>query len=209
MAENGGFGVFPADDIKIPQKAETLLIDINNHPNSGIVERYKRLNLSMRVGDNIKNYLLSNNFIETKELITKSGKIVLVGLTEKGLSYLRKMGIKTPDHKNGIEHKYWKYKIAKYYMDKGYKVVIEKPINGNADIVVTNDNKLIAIEIETGKSYAIKNIQKDLEHGFDMVISIGVNNKVTDKIKKDLINSYLDKNEKVKVVSAVSFDSNL
>ena len=53
----------------------------------------------------------------------------------------------------------------------GYRVKEEVPIKGGSvDLVASDGKELIAIEIETGKSDAIRNIRKDLQAGFDRVV---------------------------------------
>ena len=131
---------------------------------------------------------------------------MLLQLTEKGESFLKDFGYKIKDSRNGIEHKFWRWKVADYYKKKGYKVYIEKERNGKADIVVKNGNKTIAVEIETGKSDAIKNIQNDLAAGFDMIVSVATNKATEEKEKNEVINNNLNTNKKIKVISVKGFD---
>jgi len=57
------------------------------------------------------------------------------------------------------------------YRKAGYEVNEEVPIkDGSVDLVASDGKELIAIEIETGKSDAIRNIRKDLQAGFDRVV---------------------------------------
>ncbi len=84
---------------------------------------------------------------------------MLFRLTEKAKQYLEKLGYLVRRDRNGIEHRFWKWKVAAYYRKKGYKVFIEKRINGAVDVAVKKDNLSIAIEIETGTSDSIKNIK--------------------------------------------------
>ena len=74
------------------------------------------------------------------------------------------------------------------YRKKGYKVTFEYSIGKGkkVDIVAEKDRKRIAIEIETGKSNSIYNIQKDLEGSFDEVVSLFLVKDVKNKI---LLNS--------------------
>ena len=68
-----------------------------------------------------------------------------------------------------------------------------------------NGNKKVAIEIETGKSYALQNIHRALEANFDEVICVATNRLVEDKIRRELINKGI-KDENVKVTSVFGFD---
>ena len=84
------------------------------------------------------------------------------------------------------------------------EVLVEETINGRPDIIVFNHNKKAAIEIETGKSDIIGNIQRALKAGFDEVICVATNRYVEGKINKDLANNHIT-DDKVKVTSVFSF----
>ena len=62
---------------QLTTKEETLLLDIVGHPFSGVVERYRRLYMSRRKGNTIKEKCLSHNLIETTTVPTQTGKVVL------------------------------------------------------------------------------------------------------------------------------------
>jgi len=205
-AKNEVITVIPHQDESLAEEVKQLLVDVFNFPLSGIAKRYQRIGLSVRKGNGCKHYLVSKNFVETKEIQTKTGRITLLQLTEKGKSFLKNLGYKVRNYRNGIEHKFWRWKVADYYKKKGYKVYIEKERNGKADIVVKNGNKTIAVEIETGKSDAIRNIQNDLAAGFDMIVSVATNKATEEKIKKELIKNNLNTNEKIKVISVKGFE---
>lgn len=94
----------------------------------------------------------------------------------------------------GIIHKFWKLKIAEHYKNQGFEVLVEENINGRPDIIVVNKDKRGAIEIETGKSHYIENIQRDIQAGFDEVICVATNKAVENKIKEELKkNTVVDK----------------
>ena len=59
------------------------------------------------------------------------------------------------------------------------------------------DKKRIAIEIETGKSDSIYNIRKDLEAGFDEVVVVAIDDKIKEKIIKDLNNSDMKNDRRI------------
>ncbi len=181
-----------------------LLIDILKCPFSGVVERYRRLNMNRRKGNNIKDSLIEKNCIEKKEITLPNGRMILFGLTEKAKVFLEENGFKTPRDTNGMEHRFWKHKIAEYYRKKGYQVHVEESVNGNVDVLVMNGNKKIAIEVETGKSDVIINVEKCLKAGVDMMIIAAIDDYVKKKIEEDLkrMNPTLDQKIEVTSVSA-------
>ena len=58
----------------------------------------------------------------------------------------------------------------------------------------------IAIEIETGKSDAIYNIRKDINAGFDKVVSVALSEEVKMKLTNHLKAALKDKSDNVRVI---------
>jgi len=87
---------FPEEDFTAlitdirPQVMETsdkeiaFLKDVQEFPDSGIAARYKRLDLSVRQGQKLKAKLLEKELIEEYQETTKSGRLRVIRLTEKG-----------------------------------------------------------------------------------------------------------------------------
>jgi len=191
---------------KIDDEEKILLIDILKYPFSSITKRYDKLNLNRRKGNSVKDKLLKKEYIKPEEIKLSNGRIMLFKLTEKAQQYLESMGYYVTRDRNGLEHRYWKWKIADYYRKKGYKVFIEKKINGSVDVAVKKDNLSIAIEVETGTSDFIKNIMKDLKAGYSLVISVATNEIVERKIREKLEKNKLDKIKRIKVTTVRAFE---
>jgi hypothetical protein len=201
--EKGGYfhGDEKEDDFrKYPKMQESLLADIFLNPLSGVTQRYKRLGIDSKAGNLCKNEMAENNFIRQKKIIMKTGWITLFELTEKGRMALRDLGYQANEDNEGIEHKFWKLKIAEYYKAKGFGLLIEEHTNGKPDIIIISGNKKTAIEIETGESYYLKNIERDIK-AFDEVVCVAVNKEVEEKI----IQEFNQADDKVKIISAFSF----
>jgi len=179
---------------------DKFLTDILQNPLSSVTQRYKRLGVYLQAGNQCKDGLIEQGLIEQKKIITKTGWITLFELTQNGRMMLNEFGYKAIDEKESIEHKFWKFKIAEYYKNKGFNVLVEEHINGRPDIIVINGRKKVAVEIETGNSDFIKNIERD-SRLFDEVICVAVNKEVEAKIIKD----FKPSDNKVKIVSVFSF----
>ncbi len=194
---------------KDPKKDENnhyrLLFDIFEHPMSGITQRYKRLKLNPKYGNKYKNMLISQGCVQPKKIITNKGWITLFELTRKGISILRDSGFEIKYTREGVVHKFWKHKIADYYKSKNFEVLVEEPINGRPDIIVLTDGKKIAVEIETGKSDAIGNIQNRLRSGFYEVICVATNKPFEEKIREKLKSKKIT-DKRIKVTSVFGFD---
>jgi len=174
--------------IEIDDKLKSLIYDISEHPYSGVVERYKRQSVSRRKGDKYKNQLIEKEMIKPVNIPTKSGRIVLLEITDKGWQYLQDLGVQKPKkrYNESLEHMYWKHKVAEYYRKHGYNVLIEEPVNGYTDIVIIKDGKRIAVEIETGKSDWRKNVEKNLKKGFSQIMIAVTNQELLLKIENEI-----------------------
>ena len=164
----------PKKDVtaKLNEREEALLQEIATHPFSGVVERYRRLRVSRRNGDTIKKSLIEKQLIEPVGILTRSGRMVLLDITDIGWQHLSRIGkVKPPVRFNeGLEHRFWKQKAAEHYEALGYNVLIEEPVNGYTDIIITKDGKQTAVEIETGKSDWKKNLEKNVKKDFESII---------------------------------------
>ena len=160
-----------------------LLIDILSHPFSTITQRYKRLKLHSKLGNKCRRDLISEKCVMPRRIITGSGWITLFELTRKGKMVLGDLGYEFKNESEGVVHKFWKHKVSEYYKKMGLDVRVEEYyVNGRPDIIISKDDKKIAIEIETGKSNYVGNIKRALEAGFDEVLCVAVNRFVEDKI---------------------------
>jgi len=212
-AKNGQIGVFSAGhnkETELTDVEKRFIMDVVENPFIGISQRYKKLNISTKNGNPIRERLIEKELIKRIDVITKNSRIILFELTKKGEDIAKKSGyrLKKLNGRAGLEHEYWRHIVGKYYEKRGYKVSAEIPVNGEADIVAEKGNQRVAIEIETGKkiSRAISNIDKDLKADFTMVISVATSRPVEEKIRNQLREKGLDKNKKVKVTSVLAFE---
>jgi len=99
----------------------------------------------------------------------------------------------------GITHEYWKNKYAELLKSKGFDITFEKPIGEgkSVDVVATKNGKQIAIEVETGRSDILSNINKCLQAKFDKIIVVAINEKIESKVKSLLENNDLHQNPKI------------
>ena len=198
-------------DIQITNEQKEFLEDIYKYPISGVVERYHRMGINAFRGNRIKNSLLEKELIYWKGISTLRGRIKILLLTHKGKTAIGKPGEDRIFPRNtSFEHEYWKYKIAEIYRKKGYKVTLEYSIGEGKKvyIVAEKNGKRIAIEIETGKSSSIYNIQKNLEVGFNEVISIFLMKDVKDKFLMQLKELGLDKGKNIKLLDVIDLPLN-
>ena len=184
IKENHDEGKNPSD--KENTLPHSLLADIFLNPLSSTTQRYKRLGFNPKYGNNFKNLLISQGYIQPQKIVTNSGWLILFEITPKGKTVLRDIGHVIREKNEGVVHRFWKNKLAEYYRKKGYEVLVEKEINGKPDLIVIGGNKRVAVEIETGKSDAVANVVKNLKAGFDEIVCVGTDDKVCEKVRREL-----------------------
>ena len=86
-------------------------------------------------------------------------------------------------------------------LECGYRVRLEDPVNGYADVVAENEKMRIAVEIETGKSDWEANIARDLQ-GHDQVIVVCTNELAYAQIVRQARERWLGEAPRLKVVRA-------
>ncbi len=185
----------------ISYEESQLLIDIVRYSSSTVVARYSRLKMNRRRGNIVQKALIEAGLIRPQDVITGQGRIVLFEVTKAGRQVLQDLGHQIPDHRNGIVHRYWKKRIARQYRKQGYEVEIEKPIDGRPDITAVKGQRRIAIEIETGKSDVLGNIEADLGAGFEVVVCVATDRRALDYIRSKIEQSNIDR-DRVVVVAA-------
>jgi len=182
-----------------------LLIDILKYPFSTITQRYKRLKLYVKLGNKCRKDLISDKCVQPRKIITGKGWITLFEVTRKGKMVLDDLGYEFKNESEGVVHKFWKHTVSEYYKKEGLDVRVEEYyVNGRPDIIVHKDHKQIAIEIETGKSNYVGNVERALEAGFDEVVCVAVNRFVEDKIVLALRDKGIE-DERVRVVCVRGF----
>lgn len=72
----------------IPDLSIAFLQDIQSYPDSGVAQRYKRLSLSVRQGQNLKDHTIREGLISEQLTTTARGRMRVLEVTEKGRVWL-------------------------------------------------------------------------------------------------------------------------
>ncbi len=191
---------------KLSRREKIFLRDIFKHPESCVIERYKRLELNPRAGNQCLKDLMERGFIKPVVVKIRRGKVKLFDLTSIGRVYLKKLGYRTSNRRGGAEHVFWQIKVMEYYIAKDYKVYPKYSLGRGkkVDVLVVKDGRKLAIETETGKSDSISNVVKCIKVGVKQIISVVTSNKLKEDIEKTL----REKNmlDKVRVVCLKEID---
>ena len=141
-------------------EAARFLTHIAEHPLIGVAERYGRLGLSRRKGDAIKRALQSEGYIRPVGVTTETGKTLLLDLGVRARPWLQDRGIRLPATNASLPHRWWQHRVAELLREHGWTAECEKVIDGHAfDVVATRESRTAIVEIETGRSNWLLNLQ--------------------------------------------------
>lgn len=173
---------------EITDRQMEFLVNVLKEPFLGTVERYRGLGLSRRKGNSVRESLVEMDLLSTVDIPTKSGKTVLVELTEKGKESLREKNHEVLHRSRwgGLEHEYWKNSVAERFRSDGWEVTIEANGGDYTDLVVENSLRKCAIEIETGKSDWKANIEKNIKKGFHEILILATRPDLIPRIENDV-----------------------
>ena len=176
----------PLYDIPMEEPAFAFIEDVLQHPNDGVKARYKRLGLSTGTANRLKDQLLAQGWLEDQTVDIGQTRKVILRLTKQSKNAL---GLDTPEPKHGsIAHEYWKRFYAQRFREQGYHVEFEAPriSSGRVDVVARKNDEKIAIEVETGKSNFVRNVQQDLAAKYNKILIVATNKSAFEKIEKKL-----------------------
>ena len=147
--------------------------DVWQYKTSAVTERYLRLGLSTRLGNQIQCSVVRGFFLRPFFVSVGSGRIKTFWLTDRGKKAL---GIEEDASKRhgGMEHQYWQDRLAERLNHLGWQVQKEHPIGGGktVDLVATRAGRRIAFEVETGNSDIAANVAKIPPGQFDKVVVV-------------------------------------
>ena len=176
----------PLYDIPLEEPAFAFIEDVLQHPNDGVKARYKRVGLSTGTANRLKDQLLAQGWLEDQTVDIGQTRKVILRLTKQSKEALD-LDTSEPQH-GSIVHEYWKRFYAERFREQGYHVEFEVPRqSGRVDVVAQKDGEKIAIEIETGKSDFVRNIQQDLAAKYNKVLVVATNKSAFKKIEKSLV----------------------
>lgn len=154
-------------------------------------QRNTRLGLSGWKGQQIKKASVDAGWI--REVTINPGgrgkRFKLVELTTEGRSLLNEFSVAPKEGlgRGGVAHQWWAETIATWIEEQGVRTRIEDESSGvRVDIVALPRREKIAIEIEMGHGHVVENIKKDLDAGFDSVVSLLEDPRAIDRVGESL-----------------------
>ena len=171
-----GFDEKP-QNMKSGDPRQRLLQSMAESPAYTTLQHYERVGLSRSKGDRHKNEIMDLKWAKPHQ-IAKGGRgksAIYWEVIEEGLSQLGpEKKANTLPGKGGFKHKMWQLWVYRFVTkEQGFKARIECDRNGkSADIVIFHPDGNYSIEIELSLKWAMQNITKDHEAGFEKVISL-------------------------------------
>ena len=187
-----------------------FLKDIPRNPLSPTTERYKRLKLNPRKGNRIKAHLLAKRFIKEVPIPTAKGQVKLLQLTEPHIAKRSH----EPKPMNGntypnpsLEHQYWAAYIKGVLEQNGYRVFAEHKLSsgGVVDLYAINSHKTLIVEVETGKSDVLANVEKCLANGEKRLVVAATTSATKTKIVAKLRSNGHAKDPRILIIEARYF----
>ncbi|MFC1764795.1 hypothetical protein ACFL6U_22335 [Planctomycetota bacterium] len=175
----------PLYDIPLQEPAFALIEDVLHHPNDGVKTRYQRLGLSIGTAHRLKEQLINQHWLEEQTVDLGQTRKLVLRLTHQSKAALN-LDHSTPQH-GSIVHEYWKRFYAQRFQERGYDIRFEVPReSGRVDVVARKGSERIAIEIETGKSNILRNIQQDLAAKYTQIIVVATDKPAFEKVQRFL-----------------------
>ena len=189
-------GLTPA----LKENPDLLLLaqHIHSEPFLLTSERYEKLGWTVYRGNITKSLLLRYGLIREHEIqVTKSSRGKLLSLTQKGRDALFNAGYtqaRLAQH-GSLVHEFWKRKCYQLFIQRGWRCELEQ---NQVDLVCTRGSERLHVEVETGKSDVVRNVQKSIDSKA-RVLSLCVGKKAYAIVKKKLAEAGLLNPGKVEI----------
>ena len=146
----------------LSENERKLLLDIAQYPVSSTTERYRRLGLNPKTGNEVKDRLLADGLVVVNKIPNPSGQTNVLGHTTDGAGLLGEDVRKRDNRGGGVKHEFWREFFKRKFLGSGYEVEEEVPVGGGrtVDLCGSKTGKRIYIEIETGRSNVAENVRK-------------------------------------------------
>lgn len=157
-------------------------------------ERNQALQLSAWKGQQQKTNLLEGGLISEVAINpgSRGSQFKLLELTTHGREVLQGFGVKvsTGHGRGGVAHQWWVNTITSWLEEQGHSPSIESETRGvRVDIHFPSPEGDIALEIETSDGHEAKNITKDLQAGYPLVVSLHQNPRSASKLVEEFKNA--------------------
>ncbi len=159
-------------EIDLLKEELDYLQEIAKAPLKHATKRDLDLGIPIARGTRLRSELEKKGYVTIERVTSgkRGGQPAIVELTPKALKLFEEMGIEAPDvrGRGSLGHKYYQWRVAKWFESKGWKAKIESESDGRADVVAEMGQTRIAIEIELSDRTAVRNAERDFEEFSDV-----------------------------------------
>ena len=167
-----------------------FLGDVLEHRDDGVKQRYRRMGLSVGVGNRIKRDLVDDGWLEEQLVPIGNSRKVLLRLTTAGAKALGLEDGSPP--RESLVHAYWKRFYARRFAEHGFRTELEAPRSGGrVDVLATRAGERVGIEIETGESDVVANVRNGLRSRFGRVIVVVTDETALARVERQIASAGL------------------
>lgn len=168
----------------LSSEARRLFDDVVQHPADGMRRRYERLGLSVRKGGRLRDELIARGWVEAQVISLGRTRRLILGPTRHAR---RVRGLNTEASWGSIEHRFWQHYWAERLRSDGYEVTVEaRRHGGRVDVLAQRPGESVAVEVETGKSDAVRNVRSCLRSPFDRIVVVATSKEAKEKVVRQL-----------------------
>ncbi len=177
-------------DRSLDEPTLRFLQDVIDHPDDPIRTRHRRVGISVRLGQRIKDHLIQRGWLDAALIPIGNTRKLVLRVTPQGRAFL---GLSDADiasseqRRESVAHAYWKQFYADQFRAMGYRVEMERArTGGHIDVLAVNDSERIGIEIETGQSDVVRNVRNGLRSGFDRMLVVATDEAAMQRVARQL-----------------------
>jgi len=195
--------VVRADAVRrLEKRMREMLKYVMEKPEANYRTLCKLSGLVGNMADRTRAELVARGFMEEGDVAGPHGPEKRFKVTNAGKRWLEPRATK---RFGGTAHQQILADLAEQLTEQGWTVELERSLGAGkkVDLHVERDGRKVAVEVETGSAREgmLSNIKKCVESGYQQVWSVGIDNRVTERIRRDLALSGLDQNPRVRTAT--------
>jgi hypothetical protein len=193
------------EEEKLSEPEALLLLNVADRPLLGRMERYAELGLAHKEGRKaidslMEQGLLAENWIRGEK--APHGDVLRI--TDEGWQAMKEQGLVSRSRKanESAQHDFTKNRVAEFARHYAWEATVEKQVGkGFVDAYLEREGFRIAVEVEMGESEYWGNILKNLEVGFDLVVSLPNHKALQEKIRRKVATLSGPEQKRVRVMT--------
>jgi len=215
-APAGEVGQAPAPrDHEISKAKLDYLVWCAEEPFLFVTARDRKHGISSGTGNAYRTELAAEGLLRLHRIRTgrPGGQVLVTEVTEEGYRLLERFQAKVqrPRGRGSFEHKFWQHVIHVWAVNQGYSSMIEQEVAGKAVDVgqVWGAERVAGEVVVEGLEKELKNLEKDLQVGWDRVVLCAVDKSTLDQLRELIVEKLgpelVEGRQRVRFVRLASF----